>query len=61
MDDVFLSTDDVIRIHADQITRYGGSLGLRDHGLLEAAVAMPRQPFIDTPIWGRWPLRTCSI
>lgn len=37
----FLSVDDVLLIHADQIERYGGDAGLRDRGLLEAAVAMP--------------------
>jgi death on curing protein len=41
----FLSTDDVLRIHADQIARYGGALGIRDVGLLDSAVAMPRQQF----------------
>jgi hypothetical protein len=33
---LFLSIEDVIEIHADQIQRYGGSLGVRDAELLEA-------------------------
>lgn len=41
----FLSTSDVIAIHADTIAHEGGALGLRDPGGLEAAVAMPRQSF----------------
>ena len=41
----FLSVDDVLLIHADTIENDGGSHGLRDHGLLDAAVAMPRQRF----------------
>jgi death on curing protein len=41
----FLTTDDVLVIHADQIERYGGSHGVRDRGLLDAAVAMPRATF----------------
>ena len=41
----FLSVDDVLLIHADTIENDGGSHGLRDHGLLDAAVAMPRQQF----------------
>lgn len=41
----FLGVDDVLAIHADQIDRYGGSAGLRDLGLLDAAVAMPRSSF----------------
>ena len=35
----FLTLDEIIAIHADQIQRYGGSLGLRDRSLLEAALA----------------------
>lgn len=41
----FLELDDVIEIHAGQIANYGGSDGLRDLGLLESALAQPR----DTP------------
>src|SRR5882757_10533312 len=33
---------DVLAIHADQIERYGGSPGLRDPGLLEAALYRPQ-------------------
>jgi death on curing protein len=39
---VFLSQDEVLALHADQIDRYGGSHGLRDPGLLHSALAMPR-------------------
>jgi len=39
---LFLTTEMVQRIHEDQIQRYGGSLGIRDMGLLESAVAMPQ-------------------
>ena len=46
MDDIlFLSVDDVLLLHCDTIDRDGGSHGVRDHGLLDAAVAMPRQQF----------------
>lgn len=31
---LFLSIEDVIEIHADQIQRYGGSLGIRDVDLI---------------------------
>jgi death-on-curing protein len=37
----FLTLDEVLAIHAHQIARYGGALGLRDKGLLESALAMP--------------------
>ncbi|MCX6375885.1 MAG: type II toxin-antitoxin system death-on-curing family toxin [Armatimonadetes bacterium] len=37
----FLTTDEVLEIHDDQIRRYGGTVGIRDIGLLQSAVAMP--------------------
>ena len=43
----FLSVDDVLQIHADQIARYGGSEGVRDLGLLESAAAQPMAQFGD--------------
>ena len=44
-DSIFLSVDDVLLLHTDTINIDGGSHGVRDHGLLDAAVAMPRQQF----------------
>ncbi len=41
----FLGLDEVIGLHAEQIERYGGSLGVRDLGLLESAVASPEASF----------------
>jgi death-on-curing protein len=41
----FLSVEDVIQIHDEQIAAYGGATGVRDQGLLESAVAMPRASF----------------
>ena len=41
----FLSLSEVIEIHRDQIERYGGSLGVRDFGLLQSAIAMPMAQF----------------
>lgn len=37
----FLTTDEVLEIHDDQIRRYGGAVGIRDIGLLQSAVAVP--------------------
>ena len=45
MDPTFLTLDEVLEIHRDQIERYGGSDGIRDLGLLESALAMPRATF----------------
>ena len=41
----FLTLQDILRIHRDQIEHYGGSLGVRDQGLLESAIAMPQAGF----------------
>lgn len=38
----YLTLAEVLAIHADQIERYGGSAGIRDHGLLEAALFRPQ-------------------
>ena len=38
----YIRIDDVITIHTDQIDRYGGGQGLRDPGLLEAALFRPQ-------------------
>jgi len=41
----FLAADDVLAIHEDRIREYGGSHGVRDLGLMESAIAMPRATF----------------
>jgi death-on-curing protein len=38
----YLTVVEVLVIHADQIERYGGSHGIRDAGLLEAALYRPQ-------------------
>jgi len=38
----YLTLVEVLAIHADQIERYGGSQGIRDQGLLEAALYRPQ-------------------
>lgn len=44
-DIIFLSVEDVLLLHTDTIDIDGGLHGVRDYGLLDAAVAMPRQQF----------------
>lgn len=41
----FVTFDDVIEIHAQQLERYGGSPGIRDPKLLESAVMTPQLSF----------------
>lgn len=42
---LFLTLEEVLSLHADQIDRYGGTPGLRDPGLLSSALAMPQASF----------------
>jgi death-on-curing protein len=42
---LFLTLDEVLTIHADQIERYGGMSGVRDLGLLQSAIAQPQASF----------------
>ena len=37
----FLSLAELLEIHQDQVTRYGGALGIRDIELLKSAIGMP--------------------
>jgi death on curing protein len=41
----FLSLEDVLSLHADQVALYGGCQGVRDLGLLESAIAHPQATF----------------
>lgn len=46
----FIELDEALRIHARQISRFGGDPGVRDHGLLESALAMPHASFGGTHV-----------
>ncbi|AFZ11764.1 death-on-curing family protein [Crinalium epipsammum PCC 9333] len=41
----FITWDEVLDIHTDQIFSFGGSVGIRDEGLLESALAQPQVTF----------------
>ncbi|OHB73431.1 MAG: death-on-curing protein [Planctomycetes bacterium RBG_13_63_9] len=45
MEPTFLTLDEIVAIHRDQIGRYGGSEGVRDWSLLLSAIAMPAASF----------------
>ena len=38
----YLTVAELLAIHADQVERYGGAPGIRDQGLLEAALYRPQ-------------------
>lgn len=48
----YLRVDDILAIHTDQIDRFGGSSGMRDPGLLEAALFRPQTGYYPTLIDG---------
>ncbi|MEJ2169032.1 MAG: type II toxin-antitoxin system death-on-curing family toxin [Desulfobacterales bacterium] len=41
----FLSLAEVLAIHKDQITRYGGAPGIRDMALLKSALGIPQATY----------------
>jgi len=59
-----LTVDIVREIHAEAIAKFGGSDGVREMALLEAAVGAPQASFggkSPTRIWPRWRRRICFI
>ena len=46
----YIRVEDILAIHADQIERYGGDEGIRDPGLLEAALFRPQTGHYPTLI-----------
>jgi death-on-curing protein len=44
-DPEFLTVEQVLALHQRQLERFGGGSGVRDHGLLESAVAQPQATF----------------
>ena len=45
MDPLFLQAADVLRLHRQQIERFGGRPEIRDVGLLQSAIAQPQATF----------------
>ena len=63
---LFLTLTEVIKVHTDQIKRYGGQQGIRDVGLLESALAQPEASFpengcIRTSMRWRLPMRITFV
>ena len=44
----YITLEDVLAIHAHQIETYGGSQGIRDPGLLEAALFRPQTGYYES-------------
>ncbi|HEY88725.1 MAG TPA: type II toxin-antitoxin system death-on-curing family toxin [Thermoflexia bacterium] len=41
----FLTLNEVVKLHRQLLTRFGGTRGIRDWGALESAIAQPRMTF----------------
>ena len=46
----YVTVAEILAIHQDQIDRYGGSSGIRDAGLLEAAIFRPQTGYYESLI-----------
>ena len=51
----FLSLEEVLEIHAQQLGRFGGGAGIRDAGLLDSALSQPAATFggqwVHADVW----------
>ena len=47
----YLTTPQVLAIHDQMVKRFGGSLGVRDLGLIESAVERPKATFDGTDLY----------
>ena len=43
----YLTLADILAIHDDQIRRFGGTFGVRDFGLIDAAIFRPQSGYYD--------------
>ena len=57
---IFLTFDNALLIHEDQIRRYGGSPGIRDEGLLHSALAQPNAGFESIYLHDNIPSQTSA-
>ncbi|MBI3485445.1 type II toxin-antitoxin system death-on-curing family toxin [Candidatus Daviesbacteria bacterium] len=48
---LFLTLEQLLAIHYDQIERYGGSHGVRDLALLESAIQRPQGSFMGADLY----------
>ena len=57
----YLSLSQVLDLHRQQIGSFGGSAGLRDQGVLEAAVARPQMTFGGEDLYPDLPSKTAAL
>ena len=58
---VYLSVEQLLRLHQMQLRAFGGSAGLRDRGGLEAAAARPRMTFGGEDLYPDLAAKTAAL
>lgn len=58
---IYLTTDEVIRLHEMVILRSGGSPGVRDDGLVDSAVYQPRATFAGHDLHPTLPEKAAAL
>jgi len=58
---LYLSLEQILDFHESVINRYGGTHGIRDRGLLESAIAQPRQSAFQTDIYPTLPEKAAAL
>jgi death-on-curing protein len=57
----YLSIEQILSIHRAQVSRFGGSHGLRERGTLEAAVARPQMTFGGEDLYPGIPEKAAAL
>jgi death on curing protein len=57
----YLGIAQILHIHRVQITRFGGSMGLRDRGGLESAIARPQMTFGGEDLYPEIPDKAAAL
>lgn len=57
----YLSVDQLLALHAVQMRHYGGGLGLRDRGALEAAASRPAMTFGGEDLYSEVPAKAAAL
>lgn len=57
----YLSIEQVIEIHSQQVASFGGAQGLRDRGGLESAVARPQMTFGGEDLYPELPDKAAAL
>jgi death on curing protein len=58
---VYLSVEQLLRLHRMQLQRFGGRAGLRDRGALESAAARPRMTFGGEDLYPDVPAKAAAL